>query len=335
MSYREGITINGKHSFVDFGLNISSRKIDLPPKNSIRKTIPYMSGFYDFTTLNGVTTFGERPISYTFDIIGATVEEMDRKRTEVVNWFCNMHDVDIYDDTIPDYHFHGSYDSPSQNEDGEKDELTITFVCYPFMIANEPIQMLFNEARTDTVIYEGQPVSIYGKGNATLKMGGSIITLNSAEMIDTGLVLTAGEKQVEVTPTEIATYPFYEVYNDTKQIYNITFTDNHDGTITANGTSTGQAVYYVKQVELQAGRYRLSGCPENGEAGKWRIVANNVTNANKRLADDVGNGAFFTLNEASTVMVIAVVDDGNTVANLVYKPSLTEVTTLEYAEEVL
>lgn len=210
MIYREGITINGKHSFADFGLNISSRKIDLPPKKSVRKTIPYMSGFYDFTTLGGFVAFGERTIAYTFDVIGNTIEEMDRKRTEVVNWFCNMHDVDIFDDTIPEYHFHGSFESISQNEDGEKSELTITFICYPFMIANEPIQMLYTKAQTDTVIYEGQPVSIYGKGNAILRMGGSTITLNSAEMIDTGLVLTSGEQAITVEPTSTTTLEYVE-----------------------------------------------------------------------------------------------------------------------------
>lgn len=334
MSYREGITINNKHSFVDFGLNISNRKIDLPPKNNIRKTIPYMSGFYDFTTLNGVATFGERTISYTFDIIGATVEEMDRKRTEVVNWFCNMHDVDIYDDTIPDYHFHGSYDSPSQNEDGEKDELTITFVCYPFMIANEPVQMLYNEARTDTVIYEGQPVSIYGKGNATLKMGGSIITLNSAEMIDTGLVLTAGEHKITVEPTELATYPFYAT---TLTVNGITFTDNGDRTITVNGTtgSENTAIFSIMyRVTLEAGTYFASGVPEFAAWGKIRMAIDN-TDGWVRIANIFGQGAIFTLDEPTEIQYYIIVDTNYTANNVVVSPKLIKLPTLEYAEEVL
>ena len=210
MSYKEGITINGLHSYADFGLTISSRKIDLPPKNSIRKTIPFMSGFYDFTKLNGIVTFGERVISYTFDIVGNTVEEMDRKRTEVVNWLCNIHDADIYDDTLPDYRFHGSFDTQSQNEDGEKSELTVTFVCYPFMIKNEAIQMLFPETRTDVIQYEGQPVSIYGKGKATIQIGGTRVSLDSDTLIDTGLVLTAGASEITVTVTDATTIEYTE-----------------------------------------------------------------------------------------------------------------------------
>jgi hypothetical protein len=332
MSYREGITVDGKHSFADFGLNISSRKIDLPPKNSIRKTIPYMSGFYDFTTLNGVVTFGERTISYTFDIIGATVQEMDRKRTEVVNWFCNMHDVDIYDDTIPDYHFYGSFDSVSQNEDGEKTELTITFVCYPFMIANEPVQMLFNEARTDTVIYEGQPVSIYGKGKATLKMDGSTITLNSAEMIDTGLVLTAGEKQIEVVPTELLTYPYSKT---TKTTNGITFTDNGDGTITASGTATATAYFELQTVQLEVGQYYLKGCPLVANLDGLRLVADEIGGNKKRYGQDVGRGSEFSVDKALSVGVFIAVDTGRTLSNVTFDPSLISVPTLKYIEEVL
>lgn len=332
MIYNEGITIKGKHSFADFGLNISSRKIDLPQKNSVRKTIPYMSGFYDFTTLNGVATFGERPIEYTFDIVGNTIEEMDRKRTEVVNWFCNMHDVDIFDDTIPDYHFHGSFDSVSQNEDGEKTELTITFVCYPFMIANEPIQMLFNEARTDTIIYEGQPVSVYGKGKATIKMGGYMTSLDSAEMIDTGLVLTAGEQAVEVIPSELLSYPYSE---KTKTTNGITFTDNGDGTITANGTATATAYFELQTVELKAGQYYLKGCPIVANLDGLRLVADEIGGNKKRYGQDVGRGSAFSTDKVLSVGVFIAVDTGRTLNNVKFDPSLASVPTLEYVEEVL
>jgi hypothetical protein len=332
MIYREGITINGKHRFADCGLNISSRKIDLPPKKSVRKPIPYMSGFYDFTTLGGFVAFGERTIAYTFDVIGNTIEEMDHKRTEVVNWFCNMHDVDIFDDTIPEYHFHGSFESISQNEDGEKSELTITFICYPFMIANEPIQMLFNEARTDTVIYEGQPVSVYGKGNATLKMGGSTIGLNSAEMIDTGLVLTAGEQAIEVIPTELLSYPYSE---KTKTTNGIIFTDNGDGTITANGTATATAYFELQTVELKAGQYYLKGCPIVANLDGLRLVADEIGGNKKRYGLDIGQGSAFSVDKALSVGVFIAVDTGRTLSNVTFNPSFVNVPILEYAEEVL
>jgi hypothetical protein len=332
MSYKEGITINGKHSYVDFDLTISSRKIDLPPKNSIRKTVPYMSGFYDFTTLNGAATFGEREISYTFDIVGDTVEAMDRKRTEVVNWFCNLHDVDIYDDTIPDYHFHGSYESQSQNEDGEKTELTITFVCHPFLIKNEPTQMVFNTQRADTIYYDGQPVVLYGKGKATIKTGGYASSLDSAEMIDTGLVLTAGNRQIEVIPTDLLLYPYKE---KTKTTNGITFTDNGDGTITANGTATATAYFELQTVQLEVGQYYLKGCPIVANLDGLRVVADEIGGNTKRYGQDIGRGSAFSVDKNLSVGVFIAVDTGRTLTNVKFDPSLVKVTTLEYSEEVL
>ena len=156
MEYAEGIKINGMHSFIDFDLTIADRQIKLPPKTSIRKTVPFMNGYYDYSKINGAICWGEKEIQYTFDIVGDTVQQMDEKRTQFINWLCNLHDVDIYDDTIPDYHFHGSFDNIDQNEEGEKSEVTVTFICYPFMIANEPTQMYISG--DFTIINKGQPV---------------------------------------------------------------------------------------------------------------------------------------------------------------------------------
>lgn len=137
--FTKGFSINGKHSFADYGLFISRRAIGLPTKNSIRKTVPFMNGYYDFSRINGGDTWGERQISYTFDIVGNTVEETDAECTRILNWLGNIFEADIYDDTMPEHHFHGSFLSATtaESEDGEKSELTVTFVCYPFKISNE------------------------------------------------------------------------------------------------------------------------------------------------------------------------------------------------------
>lgn len=137
--FTKGFTINGKHSYADYGLYINNRVIGLPTKASIRKTIPFMSGYYDFSRINGADTWGERTLSYSFDIVGDTVEETEAELTRVLNWLANVYEADIYDDTIPNYHFHGSFmdAATEESEDGEKIVLTVNFVCYPFKIAND------------------------------------------------------------------------------------------------------------------------------------------------------------------------------------------------------
>lgn len=203
MEYAEGIKINGLHSFIDFDLTVASRTINLPEKTSIRKTVPFMNGFYDYSKINGAVCWGEREIEYTFDIVGDTVEQMDAKRTEVVNWLCNLHDVDIYDDTIPDYHFHGSYDNSSQAEDGEKSELTVTFVCYPFMIANEPTQMYISG--DFTVINKGQPVRAMLKTTqaATITIGNMSQSVPAGET-ELAIIFPNGETKGHISSGSVS-----------------------------------------------------------------------------------------------------------------------------------
>lgn len=160
MIYKDGITIGGKHSFDDFGLVIAEREIGAPEKKSIRKTIPFMNGFYDFTKLYGSPSWGARTIKYAFDVIGVTVEEMEAGRLPVVNWLCNVHDEDIYDDALPNYHFRGSFDNLSVAEDGEKVTLTFTFVCYPFLIKNSARVVTAASSGSYTLQNDGQPVRL-------------------------------------------------------------------------------------------------------------------------------------------------------------------------------
>jgi hypothetical protein len=160
MSYNEGIRVGGKHSYDDFGLVFNSREIGYPAKQSIRKTVPFMNGFYDYTKLYGVPAWGERVISYSFDVIGFTVEEMEAERTKIVNWLCNIHDEDIFDDAFPEYHFHGSFDGVSTSEDGEQSTLTFSFVCYPFLIKNTPKVRSLTGNGTLSLLNNGQPVKL-------------------------------------------------------------------------------------------------------------------------------------------------------------------------------
>jgi len=332
MAYYEGITISGMHSYYDFGLNIASRKIDLPPKNSIRKTIPFMNGFYDFTKINGGICWGARPIAYTFDIVGSTVEEMDAKRTEVVNWLCNQHDVDIYDDTIPDYHFHGSYDSASQSEDGEKSELTVTFTCYPFMIANEPSTVMFNENDDAEIVNNGQPVKLKAAGKGTLTTKKGVFSLDAEEVSNTGLILNSGENIVTAVPYENVSYPFYI---NTKTENGLSYTVSEDGTINISGTATANTNFHILyNYSLKKGTYYMSGLPKNISGQSFRFAVDEMQTW-VRLANDLGTGAYMKLDEPKTIQFYLVVEKGKVLENVAFKPSFVNVIELAYVEEVL
>lgn len=340
MAYHEGIKISGLHSYYDFGLNINSRKIDLPPKNSIRKTVPFMNGYHDFSMINGAISWGARTIAYTFDIVGATVEEMDAKRTEVVNWLCNQHDVDIYDDTIPDYHFHGSYDTNSQSEDGEKSELTVNFVCYPFMIENEARVVYTNGADATFVVNNiGQAVRpiIETAQSCSVKIRDAIQSVIDGET-RLSLVLPTGETEVQIIKDNEIEYP----YSETTHTENgITFMVNDDGTIVADGTATGIAWFYVqgsgKRFLPPVGYHLLSGSPAGGAEGGYRMLASIVDeDGTIAYSYDNGDGAVFEIKDSTAYITIAIrVLEGYTVNNLVFSPALYGETKLKWHMEVL
>lgn len=63
-----GITVNGKHSFYDFGLRMLTRSIDTPQKDVIKERVPYSSVTYDFSAIFG-ESYGERTTSYKFEYL--------------------------------------------------------------------------------------------------------------------------------------------------------------------------------------------------------------------------------------------------------------------------
>lgn len=114
---------------------------DAPPeKKSARETVPYMNGFYDFSALGGEVCWGERRVEYDFDIIGDSPQQVEYMRAAVEGWLCNVHDAEILDDTMPEYHYVGSCDGVTVDDDetGLKVTLKASFVCQPFRVANHP-----------------------------------------------------------------------------------------------------------------------------------------------------------------------------------------------------
>lgn len=119
-------------------------------------------------------------------------------------------------------------------------------------------------------------------------------------------------------------YPFS---NSTKTINGITFTDNGDGTITANGTATGIAELVilsraVTSVTVKANtKYTLSGTPSDGAYNKWYMYITGLSAAKS----DMGKSVTFTGDDTDkNVSLIVKVSQGAVADNVVFKPMLEE-----------
>lgn len=113
-------------------------------------------------------------------------------------------------------------------------------------------------------------------------------------------------------------------YNGSFTQKGITFTNNGDGSVTANGTATGLATFpFALHVTLSAGTYTLSGCPPTGSDSTYRLdildvpISTGTTNR-----EDYGEGRTFETVGGTTNAVRLRVASGATVNNLTVYPKL-------------
>lgn len=95
----------------------------------------------------------------------------------------------------------------------------------------------------------------------------------------------------------------------------ITFTVNSDGSITASGTATGDAVVELGDLTHKAGvEYIVTGCPSGGGSNKWRLYPTSTTMSTNTAWYDEGSGKTLPVVLEDTVMTWKiVVYSGNTV----------------------
>ena len=119
-------------------------------------------------------------------------------------------------------------------------------------------------------------------------------------------------------------------YPVSQTVNGITFTNNQDGSITANGTATADA-YETTSFSLLDGRqlghvYYIGGCPNGGSASTYwfggRYLMNDAIQhdfGNGRIAKDLSGAQY---SSSFTICI----QSGTTVNNLVFKPQIVDLT---------
>ena len=143
-------------------------------------------------------------------------------------------------------------------------------------------------------------------------------------------MLEEGETKTEFEPwcgvgdktKNLIPYPYTDT---TKTINGVTFIDNGDGTITANGTATGVGASFLvfsnNNGLVGQGKYYLSGCPSNN----YPAVSLQPKIDNERHPDNFDFGKGKTITVQSTLTQIScVISSGNTVDNVTFRPFLAK-----------
>lgn len=213
MNMTDGIRINGKHSYGDFGLYLKSRNIGSPEKKSIRETVPFMNGYYDFSALNGAPAWNERIIEYSFDVTNDNPVELDNFVSYVLDWLGNVHDADIFDDTVYGYHWHGSYKEANLTWDdsGLQAEISVSFVVHPFKIADNPTTHSLT-AGTYTIANSGMAVAPYVQSDVTaaIQIGSYVSSIPANETVQLEIDLERGDNIVLITGDGTVTLGYYK-----------------------------------------------------------------------------------------------------------------------------
>ena len=190
------LTIGDKDSYDDFDASLARFDAKPPKKKSIRETIPFFNGSYDFSTINGEVYWEDRVIECIFEILADTPEELEDKKAAFSNWVMNVTEQDIYSPFIPDYHFVGTFEEMDyEDDDGlDKTTATVTFLAYPYKVANEPKRYQYITERGGTNTWyipneSSHPVEAYvaitsAQAGNTVQIGDTIKT-TTAEPVDT------------------------------------------------------------------------------------------------------------------------------------------------------
>mgnify|MGYP002576785291 CR=1 FL=1 len=166
----------------------------------------------------------------------------------------------------------------------------------------------------------------------TVRSGVTVNNLVFKPQLEPGMTATAytpyvaGLSAVSVKKygKNLIPYPYTDT---TKTANGITFTDNGDGSVTANGTATADVSFGISNAlntSLPKGAYVLSGCPDDGSANRY-FQYYSLKDGNTTLSNgyETGNGALIDLPGRITVMNVFInVKSGVTVNNLVFRPQL-------------
>lgn len=127
---------------------------------------------------------------------------------------------------------------------------------------------------------------------------------------------------VRIASKNLIPYPYAET---TKIVNGITFTDNGDGSITVNGTSSATVIYAAYSISnyfyLKAGTYVYSDSVVNPSLNTYYSEIRTV-DGDSIIVHSYDNGKVFTITETTKLRINLRIASDLTVNNLVFRPQL-------------
>jgi len=120
---------------------VFTHAIGYPKKVKLLKDVPFSNVEYDFSTIYGEQTYGNRLVKYTINVVRKDSLEnigMHSVANQIIDWVLSSDTMKpLFDEQDPDYHFLGEVrDEPDLTDSFRFGELSVTFDCYPYRIKN-------------------------------------------------------------------------------------------------------------------------------------------------------------------------------------------------------
>ncbi len=144
---------------------------------------------------------------------------------------------------------------------------------------------------------------------------GSVLSINDISPLTRSMKL-------QLISKNILPYPFHST---TETINGVTFTDNGDGTVTANGTATADAIYYLRYsdqetVVLPKGTYTISGMPQGSDYHNTYYLGIRCYRDGVNVQTAAVEPSLIEIDSFDAFYIV--VKAGQTVEDLVFKPQL-------------
>lgn len=186
---------------------------------------------------------------------------------------------------------------------------TVTLHCQPFKFATT------GETQT---LDSGDPVS--DEGTNLVLEGSQLAPFSQFD-------LKGNTEQDTYTGKNLMKYP----YKDTTVTRNgITFTDNGDGTVTANGTASTEALFWItndiwsystNNIVIPAGTYTISKTGRD-KVHIYVTVYGKTQGQIGTFNSSTSDATFTTTEEASLTIRLSIKDVGATISNFVFRPQI-------------
>lgn len=129
----KGISVDGRHSYYRYGLRMLKRSVGSPPKDEHLERVPYSNITYDFDSLFGNSSYGERQLTYQFEMIERRTGSAEDRLVGMIN---DMHWTgrkELYDDLLPNYYFEVREPTVTYTEDHGIYKISMVFMASPAM----------------------------------------------------------------------------------------------------------------------------------------------------------------------------------------------------------